>query len=167
MRSAEQVYKCFKKEGPAQGLPGPGRRNLSRPRVGIPVSIRKVRNGEQLWMCFKEEGGRKSQPARRASPRKPTRPHDPETRVINKSCAVLRLKSAAPADTEGGLNHERDDPLGRKIRIPIHPLRRAHPRNKTCAFLPFFSRQQAAIRRFCPRHVKHQSRGRSNRCRPA
>ena len=33
---------------------------------------------------------------------------------------------AAP---EGGLNHERHHPLGRKKRIPIHPLRKAHPRN--------------------------------------
>ncbi len=43
----------------------------------------------------------------------------PKRGVINKSCAVWRLKSGAPADPEGGLNHERDHPRGRKNRIPL------------------------------------------------
>ncbi len=64
----------------------------------------------------------------------------PRTRVNCKSCGQLRPvapKKARPcrrsagggADPEGGLNHEGDHPLGRKNRIPIHPLRKTHPRN--------------------------------------
>ena len=53
----------------------------------------------------------------------------PRTRVNCKSCAVWRLKVPPQAAPEGGLNHERHHPLGRKKRIPIHPLRKAHPRN--------------------------------------
>ncbi len=130
--------------------------------VGIPVSIRKGRIGEQLWMCFEEKGGNRP---RRVPCLRPRRTHavgmrirvapaqaNPSSRPRNaghqqklrpmapKKAHPRRRSAGGGADPEGGLNHERDAQLGRKMRIPIRPLRKAHPRNTllpaTCPRLP-------------------------------
>ena len=49
-------------------------------------------------------------------------PATPKTRVVNKNCAVLRLKTAAsqrPRE-ENSTMHQREDRSDRKTRIPIH-----------------------------------------------